>query len=51
MMDASAMFGRSDFGMTGSMPLAGNRVRLAIHAEATADGSMRISEGGEANAL
>jgi polyisoprenoid-binding protein YceI len=37
MMDAMAIFKRSDFGMTGSMPLAGNKVRLAIHAEATAD--------------
>jgi polyisoprenoid-binding protein YceI len=51
MMDASAMFRRSDFGMTGSMPLAGNRVKLAIHAEATADGSIRTSGGGEAEAL
>jgi polyisoprenoid-binding protein YceI len=50
-MDASAMFRRSDFGMTGSMPLAGNRVRLAIHAEATAEGSMRTSHGGKAEAL
>ena len=40
-MDASAMFRRSDFGMTGSMPLAGDRIGLAIHAEATADGSMK----------
>ena len=37
MMDATAIFKRSEFGMTGSMPLAGDRVRLAIHAEATAD--------------
>jgi polyisoprenoid-binding protein YceI len=36
-MDASAMFKRSDFGMTGSTPLAGNTIRLVIHAEATAD--------------
>jgi polyisoprenoid-binding protein YceI len=50
-MDASAMFRRSDFGMTGSMRLAGNRVRLVVHAEATADGSMRTSEGGEDDAL
>jgi polyisoprenoid-binding protein YceI len=37
MMDAVATFRRSDFGMTGSMPFAGNKVKLAIHAEATAD--------------
>jgi polyisoprenoid-binding protein YceI len=37
MMDATAIFRRSEFGMTGSMPLAGDKVRLAIHAEATAD--------------
>jgi polyisoprenoid-binding protein YceI len=37
MMDAIATFKRSEFGMTGSMPFAGNRVKLAIHAEATAD--------------
>jgi polyisoprenoid-binding protein YceI len=37
MMDASAIFKRSEFGITGSMPLAGDKVRLAIHAEATAD--------------
>ena len=35
MVDASASFRRSEFGMTGSIPLAGNRVRLNIHAEAT----------------
>jgi polyisoprenoid-binding protein YceI len=35
-MDASAMFTRSEFGMTGSMLLAGDKVRLVIHAEATA---------------
>ena len=34
-MDASAVFRRSDFGMTGSTPLAGDRIRLTIHAEAT----------------
>jgi polyisoprenoid-binding protein YceI len=37
MVDATAIFKRSEFGMTGSMPLAGNKIRLAIHAEATAD--------------
>jgi polyisoprenoid-binding protein YceI len=37
MMDAVATFKRSEFGMTGSLPFAGNRVKLAIHAEATAD--------------
>jgi polyisoprenoid-binding protein YceI len=37
MIDASAMFRRSEFGMTGSMSLAGDKVRLAIHAEAVAD--------------
>jgi polyisoprenoid-binding protein YceI len=37
MMDATAIFRRSLFGMTGSTPLAGDKVRLAIHAEATAD--------------
>jgi polyisoprenoid-binding protein YceI len=36
-MDVTAIFKRSEFGMTGSMPFAGDRVRLAIHAEATAD--------------
>ena len=36
-MDATATFKRSEFGMTGSMRLAGDRIRLAIHAEATAD--------------
>jgi polyisoprenoid-binding protein YceI len=36
MMDASAMFRRSEFGMTGAMPLAGDKVRLTIHAEARA---------------
>jgi polyisoprenoid-binding protein YceI len=36
-MDATAIFKRSEFGMTGSMALAGDRIRLAIHAEATAD--------------
>ena len=36
-MDAIAAFKRSEFGMTGSMPFAGNRIKLAIHAEATAD--------------
>jgi polyisoprenoid-binding protein YceI len=41
MMDASANFRRSEFGMNGSMPLAGDRVRLAIHAEATADPVMK----------
>jgi polyisoprenoid-binding protein YceI len=41
MMDAIATFRRSEFGMTGSMPFAGNRVKLAIHAEATAQ---RIDE-------
>jgi polyisoprenoid-binding protein YceI len=39
MMDATAIFKRSLFGMTGSTPLAGDKVRLAIHAEATADPS------------
>ena len=37
MMDATAIFKRSEFGMTGSLPFAGDRVRLAIHAETTAD--------------
>lgn len=37
MMDATAIFKRSEFGMTGSMPLVGDRIRLAIHAEATED--------------
>jgi polyisoprenoid-binding protein YceI len=37
MMDATAIFKRSEFGMAGSMALAGDRIRLAIHAEATAD--------------
>jgi polyisoprenoid-binding protein YceI len=41
MVDASANFRRSEFGMTGSMPLAGDRVRLAIHAEATANSNDR----------
>ena len=36
-MDATATFKRTEFGMTGSMPLAADRVKLAIHAEATAD--------------
>jgi polyisoprenoid-binding protein YceI len=36
-MNATAIFRRSEFGMTSSMPLAGNRIRLLIHAEATAD--------------
>jgi len=40
-MDATATFKRSEFGMTGSMRLAGDRIRLAIHAEATATGSER----------
>jgi polyisoprenoid-binding protein YceI len=39
MIDATATFKRSEFGMTGSMPLAGNRISLAIHAEATAGAS------------
>jgi hypothetical protein len=39
MMDATAIFKRSLFGMTGSTPLAGDKVRLAIHAEATTDSS------------
>jgi polyisoprenoid-binding protein YceI len=39
MMDATAIFKRSLFGMTGSTPLAGDKVRLAIHAEATTDPS------------
>ena len=38
-MDASATFRRSEFGMTGSMSLAGDKVRLAIHAEAIAVGT------------
>jgi YceI-like protein len=37
MMDATAIFRRSEFRITGSMPLAGDKVRLAIHVEATAD--------------
>jgi polyisoprenoid-binding protein YceI len=37
MMDAAATFKRAEFGMTGCMPFAGGKVRLAIHAEATAD--------------
>jgi polyisoprenoid-binding protein YceI len=37
MMDATAIFKRSEFGMTGAMPLAGDRIKLAIHAEAAAD--------------
>jgi len=41
-MDAAAIFKRSEFGMTGSMPLAGDRIRLAIHAEATADPSVSL---------
>jgi polyisoprenoid-binding protein YceI len=35
MLDATAIFKRSEFGMTGSMALAGNKIRLSIHAEAT----------------
>lgn len=37
MIEASAVFKRSEFGMTGSMRLAGDKIRLFIHAEATAD--------------
>jgi polyisoprenoid-binding protein YceI len=36
MMDATGMFKRSWFGMTSSAPFAGDKVRLVIHAEATA---------------
>jgi hypothetical protein len=44
-MDAIAVFKRSEFGMTGSMPFAGDRIRLFIHAEATAD---PVDEGDQA---
>jgi polyisoprenoid-binding protein YceI len=40
MMDATAIFKRSLFGITGSTPLAGDKIRLAIHAEATADAKL-----------
>jgi polyisoprenoid-binding protein YceI len=45
MMDATAIFRRSKFGITGSMSLAGDKVRLAIHAEATADAIPAASRG------
>jgi hypothetical protein len=45
MMDATAIIRRSEFGITGSMPLAGDKVRLAIHAEATADAIPAASGG------
>jgi polyisoprenoid-binding protein YceI len=45
MIDATAIFRRSEFGITGSMPLAGDKVRLAIHAEATADAIPAASGG------
>src|ERR1700743_2944610 len=43
MMDATGVFKRSEFGMTSSMALAGDRVMLGIHAEASADPSAAIS--------
>jgi polyisoprenoid-binding protein YceI len=45
MLDATAMFRRSWFGMTGSVPFAGDRVRLVIHAEATAEPSAQQPPG------
>jgi polyisoprenoid-binding protein YceI len=44
-MEATAMFKRSQFGMTGSVAFAADRVRLAIHAEATADPAAHTERG------